>query len=249
MPSVTEAVAEGVQPSCLVTGAASGIGHAVAAALLAGGWSVTALVRRPGAPNGVSLVEGDAANPDDLARALAVAAPADRLDGLVCAAGVPPRGPWDDPRHWAETLRVDLTGPYEAVRLGWEALCRGRGSVVLIGSILGSREGSARSPGYAAAKAGLEGLARSLAVVGGPVGVRVNVVAPGAIDTPFDPPAFPADARPDVPMGRMGAADEVASVVRFLLSPESAYVTGAVWTVDGGRTVLSPAVAAQRARQ
>jgi NAD(P)-dependent dehydrogenase (short-subunit alcohol dehydrogenase family) len=118
--------------------------------------------------------------------------------------------------------------------------------MVMVGSIVGATEGSARSPAYAAAKAGLEGLARSLAVVGGPVGIRVNVVAPGAIDTAFDPPAFPSDRRPDVPMGRMGTVDEVASIVLFLLSTASTYVSGAVWTADGGRSALSPALAAQR---
>jgi meso-butanediol dehydrogenase/(S,S)-butanediol dehydrogenase/diacetyl reductase len=230
-----------------VTGAASGIGRAVAATLLDAGWTVTALTRKAGAPAGAAVVTGDAADSADLERAIRHAAPEGRLDGLVCAAGVPPSGPWDDPAHWAETIRVDLTGPWEAVRLAWPALSAAGGSVVLIGSIVGAQEGSARSPAYAAAKAGLEGLTRSLAVIGGPLGVRVNVVAPGAIDTAFDPPAFPPDARPDVPLRRMGTADEVASVVAFLLSAAGAYVNGAVWTVDGGRSALSPAAAAQQA--
>jgi NAD(P)-dependent dehydrogenase (short-subunit alcohol dehydrogenase family) len=194
----------------------------------------------------VTPITGDAASIPDLERAIQAAAPDGRLDGLVCAAGVPPSGPWDDPGHWTETLRVDLTGPYQLARLAWDALVAARGSVVMVGSIVGALEGSARSPAYAAAKAGLEGLARSLAVLGGPVGIRVNVVAPGAIDTAFDPPTFPPDRRPDVPLGRMGTADEVATIVLFLLSPESAYVNGAIWTVDGGRTALSPAFAAQR---
>ena len=235
---------------CLVTGASSGIGRAVAERLVADGWTVTVLVRRDEAPSGVRVVMGDAAAPADLEQAIRAAAdPGGRLQGLVCAAGTPPTGPWDDTDHWAEVLRVDLTAPYDAARLAWPALVAGRGSVVLVGSIVGAAEGSGRSPAYAAAKAGLEGLARSLAVVGGPEGVRVNVVAPGAIDTPFDVAAFPPDARPDVPLGRMGTADEIAGVVALLLSADGAYVTGATWRVDGGRTALSPTSAAARARE
>jgi NAD(P)-dependent dehydrogenase (short-subunit alcohol dehydrogenase family) len=232
------------RPRALVTGASSGIGRASAARLVAEGWDVTCLVRRDVAPAGTRVVLGDATDPGAVAAAVAAAAPDGRLDGLVCAAGVPPSGPWDDVEHWRETLAVDLTAPYDTVRVAWPALRAGRGGVVLVGSIVGAHEGSARSPAYSAAKAGLEGLARSLAVIGGPDGIRVNVVAPGAIDTPFDPPSFPVHDRPDVPLGRMGTAGEVAGVVAFLLSPDAAYVSGAVWSVDGARTALSPAAAA-----
>ncbi len=115
------------------------------------------------------------------------------------------------------------------------------GSVVLVGSIVGAVEGSLRSPAYAAAKAGIEGLARSFAVIGAPDGVRVNVVAPGAIATDFDERLLPTDRRADVPLGRMGTAEEVAAVIGFLVSEPASYVTGATWTVDGGRTILSAA--------
>lgn len=234
---------------CLITGASSGIGRAVAERLVADGWVVTALVRRDDAPSGVRKVVGDASSPADLEQAIAAAAHRNgRLHGLVCAAGIPPSGPWDDTNHWTEVITVDLTAPYDATRLAWPALTAGMGSVVFVGSIVGAAEGSDRSPAYAAAKAGLEGLARSLAVIGGPLGVRVNVVAPGAIDTAFDPAAFPADSRPDVPLGRMGAASEIAGIVALLLSDEGSYVSGATWRVDGGRSALSPASAARNAR-
>ena len=151
---------------------------------------------------------------------------ATKLHGLVCAAGLPPNASWDDEAAWDELLRVDLTGPYRAVLAAMPLLSEGRGSVVFVGSIVGPVEGSLRSPGYAAAKSGLEGLARSLALVGAPGAVRVNVVEPGAIDTPLDPPHFPPHDRPDVPLGRMGTADEVAAAICFLLSDDASYVTG-----------------------
>jgi NAD(P)-dependent dehydrogenase (short-subunit alcohol dehydrogenase family) len=233
---------------CLVTGGSSGIGFASAARLRDLGWTVTALSRRDHAPDGVRGITGDAADANDLRRAIETAAgPEGRLHGLLCAAGVPPSGPWDDPAHWHEVIRTDLSAAWEAARLAWPALRAARGAVVLVGSIVGSAEGSLRSPAYAAAKAGLEGLARSLALVGASDGIRVNALAPGAIDTPFDVAIFPPGARPDVPLGRMGTADEVAAVAAFLLSADASYVNGAVWRVDGGRTVLSPASAAGRA--
>jgi meso-butanediol dehydrogenase/(S,S)-butanediol dehydrogenase/diacetyl reductase len=228
--------------TAIVTGAAAGIGRATAERLAKEGWRVVGIDRTDATLDGLELVVGDAGDASVLEAGLAKAG--GRLDALVCSAGIPPSGPWDSREHWDEVIAVDLAAPYEALRVCWPALVAARGSAVLVGSIVGSAEGSLRSPAYAAAKAGLEGLARSFAVIGAPDGVRVNVVAPGAIDTEFDERLLPADHRVDVPLGRMGTADEVAAVIGFLVGPETSYVTGAVWTVDGGRTILSGADAA-----
>ncbi len=227
------------QKTAIVTGAAAGIGRATAEHLVAGGWQVVGIDRTDSAPDGVDLVVGDCGDTSVLE--VAVGRIGRSLGALVCSAGIPPSGPWDSREHWDEVIRVDLNAAYEALRVCWPALVATRGSAVLVGSIVGAVEASLRSPAYAAAKAGLEGLARSMAVIGAADGVRVNVVAPGAIATDFDERLLPADHRTDVPLGRMGTPEEVASVIGFLIGPDSAYVTGAVWAVDGGRTVLSTA--------
>ena len=238
------AMASPTRRSAIVTGAAAGIGRATVDLLVRDGWHVVGIDRSGTATSGSELLIGDAG--DESVLLDAVESCGGRVDALVCAAGIPPSGPWDSRDHWDEVLRVDLTSPYVAIRVCWPALVAAAGSIILVGSIVGAVEGSLRSPAYAAAKAGIEGMARSFAVIGATDGVRVNVVAPGAIATDFDERLLPADQRTDVPMGRMGTAPEVASIIAFIASDATSYVTGAVWTVDGGRTVLSAADAVRR---
>jgi NAD(P)-dependent dehydrogenase (short-subunit alcohol dehydrogenase family) len=225
------------QHTAIITGAASGIGRATAEAMARDGWRIVGIDASRGGVVGVELLTGDAGDASVLKAALDRCG--GRLDALVCSAGVPPSGPWDDRAHWDDVLAVDLTAAFTALTACWGALVAAKGSAVLVGSIVGPLEGSRRSPGYAAAKAGIEGLARSFAALGGADGVRVNAVAPGPIDTGFDEPSLPRDARIDVALGRMRRPEEVAAVIRFLLGAEASYVTGAVWRVDGGRSVLS----------
>jgi NAD(P)-dependent dehydrogenase (short-subunit alcohol dehydrogenase family) len=224
----------------LVCGAAGGIGSACAELLAGRGDEVI----------GVDRDSIDIAVPGGADRAVAHAVDAmGGLDGVVHAVGMSGRRLGDGPvstctdEAWQEVSRVNLDSVRWLLRAALPALAGG-GSVVLVGSALArTLDADFLTAAYAASKGAVEALARVAAFEGAPAGVRVNVVAPGLVDTPM---ASRAVSDPRI-QGRLGALmplggtvvapGEVAAAVGWLLSAQSARVTGAVLPVDGGWTL------------
>jgi len=234
----------------LVTGGTRGIGRAISEALIAKGYKVAAnyagneeKARLCQEETGVSCFKFDVSDYDAVATGITeIESQLGPIDVVVNNAGIT----WDGPFHkmskeqWDKVIDVDLTSAFNVTRLVWDGMReRGFGRVINISSINGQK-GQFGQVNYSAAKAGLIGFTKALAMEGARKGITVNCVAPGYIDTDMV-----ADVPEDVlgkiiatiPVGRLGKASEIADMVSYLAADEAGFVTGATMTVNGAQYI------------
>ena len=226
--------------SVLVTGGNRGIGRAIAEAFVAQGDQVAVTSRSGDAPDGAFPVPCEVTDPDSVEDAFAVVEEHQGpVEVLVANAGITR----DtlllrmSEEEWASVLDTNLGGSWRVAKRAARGMLRlRRGRIVFISSVVGLL-GSPGQVNYAASKSGLVGLARSIARELGSRSITANVVAPGFIETDMTavlPEEQQTAYRQQIPLGRMGSAEEVADAVTWLASKKAGYVTGAVIPVDGG---------------
>jgi 3-oxoacyl-[acyl-carrier protein] reductase len=236
----------------LITGGANGIGAATAARFAAGGADVVvadfdqAAAERTAAEVGGRAVRCDVTSRDDVEAAVAAAAePADRLDILVTCAGIIR----DNLLHkmsdddWESVIATHLRGTFLAVQAAQKHMVAQKsGSIVVVSST--SALGNRGQANYSAAKAGIQGLAKTLSIELGPFGITVNCVAPGFVVSQMTEATaarigismeqFMEMMAEQTPVRRVGQPDDIAGVIEFLCSPDASYVSGQVIYVRGG---------------
>jgi NAD(P)-dependent dehydrogenase (short-subunit alcohol dehydrogenase family) len=238
----------------LVTGAASGLGHATALRLSAEGARVVCAdmstdgvaetARAIIAAGGEAMaIVADVTDESACARMVAdTVAQFGRLTTLVNSAGVRPAQPGATPAHadWQRVVDINLTGTYLTSRAAMQSLIDSQcGSITNLASIFGLVGGSTGAA-YAASKGGIVNLTRQMALEWAPA-VRVNCVCPGVIETPMtaplrQDPAWAEQVLKRYPLGRFGKPEEIAAAILYLASDEAAFVTGVALPVDGGYT-------------
>jgi len=229
-----------VSRSVLVTGGNRGIGLAIARRLAAGGDQVMVTSRSGDPVPGLSVVRCDVTDAASVDAAFAQAeAEHGPVEVLVSNAGITQDQllALMKEEDFAGVVDTNLTGAYRVAKRAVRGMMRQRrGRLIFMSSVVGLL-GSPGQANYAASKAGLVGLARSLARELAPRNITANVVAPGFVDTDMTA-ALPEERKKDIvasiPLARYGTADEVAGVVAFLASEDGGYITGAVIPVDGG---------------
>ena len=240
--------------SVVRTGASRGIGHATVKRFSDEGWRIITCSRDevPEAckrdPNWTGHITVDLAEPAEQDRfidqALEMLGDDAPLHGLVNNAGVSPKTPYrerlgclnGDLDAWRDVFELNLFAPLRLARGFASALHRGGGAVVNITSVAGHAVHPFAGSAYSVSKAALGALTRELAAEFGALGVRVNAIAPGEIATDMLSPETEA-LIPRIPLGRLGEPDEVASVIYFLCSDESAYLSGTEIFVTGAQHI------------
>ncbi len=239
------------QKVALVTGAARGIGLATARRFLDEGWRVALLdieaellrsaVASLGHADSILALHCDVADAAQVAKAMdQLASRFGRLDALINNAGVAVFAPLleTSDEDWNRILAVNLSGPFICTKAAVPLLRdAGHGAVVNITSISAVRASTLRSA-YGTSKAGLAHLTKQLAVELASLGIRVNAVAPGPVDTAMAKAVHTAEIRADyrdaIPLNRYGLEEELAEAIFFLSSERSSYITGQILAVDGG---------------
>ncbi|MBA3310858.1 MAG: 3-oxoacyl-[acyl-carrier-protein] reductase [Nocardioidaceae bacterium] len=226
--------------SVLVTGGNRGIGHAIAQAFAADGDSVAVTYRSGEPPADFLGVRCDVTDADSVGSAFdRVEQEQGPVEVLVANAGIARdalllRMSEED---WSSVIETNLTGSFRVAKRAARGMLRlKRGRIVLVSSVVGLL-GSAGQVNYAASKAGLVGMARSLSRELGSRSITTNVVAPGFVETDMTaelPEDKKAEYLKSIPLGRFTTSEEIAAVVRWLASDDAGYITGAVIPVDGG---------------
>jgi NAD(P)-dependent dehydrogenase (short-subunit alcohol dehydrogenase family) len=240
------------QKTLLLTGASRGIGHATVKRFSAEGWRVLTCSRHPfddrcpwpgGEDNHVQI---DLADPNKTIQALEVIR--GKLDGklhaLVNNAGISPKGPGGarlstldtDLRTWGHVFHVNFFASVVLARGLKEELMAAQGAVVNVTSIAGARVHPFAGAAYATSKAALAALTREMAHDFGPLGVRVNAIAPGEVETAILSPGTDKIVE-QLPMRRLGQPSEVAAAIWFLCSEDASYISGTEIEVDGAQHV------------
>ena len=242
--------------TALITGAGSGIGRQVGLRFAAEGARVVFTDRNLDAATAAAAEAPDAIGlgmdiADEASVEAAFAAVQDRglpLDVVVANAGVQLFGQDAQVADleldvWQRTIAVNLTGTFLTLKHGVRALLGRGGSIILTGSPTAVNGEGKDFTAYSSSKAGMHGMARTVAAAYAARGIRVNTVVPGYTETPLvtaisGSPADRADIVSRIPMGRPGRPEDVEGIMVYLASDESAYATGAMFTVDGGMTTL-----------
>ncbi len=234
----------------LVTGGTRGIGRAISQRLKDDGFTVAAnyagndaAARQFSEDLGISCFKFDVGDYDAVGGGIAkIEAEIGPIDTVVNNAGITRDAPFHkmNRQQWDEVINVDLTSAFNVTHQTWNGMReRGFGRVINISSINGQK-GQFTQANYSAAKAGLIGFTRALAYEGAKKGITSNAVAPGYIDTEMLQAVKPEvldGIIATIPVGRLGKAEEIASMVAYLASEEAAFINGATMTVNGAQYI------------